>query len=103
MIRTNISDLKNRLSHYLRLVKAGEVVEIVDRNKPLARIEAIEGGQGAASGEKWLMNRIESGIITVPKSKASPSIFADLSHMAMENGEYAGVLEALKEERREGR
>ena len=42
MVRTNISNLKNRLSHYLRLVRAGEVVEITDRKMPLARIEAID-------------------------------------------------------------
>lgn len=34
----NIRELKSRLSHYLRLVKAGESVEIAERGKPIGRI-----------------------------------------------------------------
>jgi antitoxin (DNA-binding transcriptional repressor) of toxin-antitoxin stability system len=54
MVRTTISDLKNRLSHYLRLVRAGEVVEIFDRKMPLARIEAVSGLEGKKSDTGWL-------------------------------------------------
>ena len=77
MIRTNISELKNRLSHYLRLVKAGEVVEIVNRKIPLARIEAVEGIQG--------------------------NDFTRLDQVVSEKGKYTGALKALKKERDEGR
>jgi prevent-host-death family protein len=41
MLRANITEIKNRLSHYLRLVKGGEEVEIIDRKTPLARIVGI--------------------------------------------------------------
>jgi prevent-host-death family protein len=34
----NIRELKNRLSHYLRLIKAGKSVEITERGKPIGRI-----------------------------------------------------------------
>ena len=34
----NIRELKSRLSHYLRLVKAGESVEIMERGTPIGRI-----------------------------------------------------------------
>ena len=34
----NIRELKSRLSHYLRLAKAGESVEITDRGTPVGRI-----------------------------------------------------------------
>ncbi|MFA6108085.1 MAG: type II toxin-antitoxin system prevent-host-death family antitoxin [Candidatus Latescibacterota bacterium] len=34
----NIRELKSRLSHYLRLVKAGESVEIAERGTPIGRI-----------------------------------------------------------------
>ena len=34
----NIRELKGRLSHYLRLVKTGETVEITERGAPIGRI-----------------------------------------------------------------
>ena len=34
----SIQDFKSPLSHYLKLVKAGHIVEITERGKPLARI-----------------------------------------------------------------
>lgn len=37
-----VTDLKNRLSHYLRLVARGESVTILDRGRPVAQIVRIE-------------------------------------------------------------
>ena len=34
----NIRELKSKLSHYLRLAKAGESVEITERGTPIGRI-----------------------------------------------------------------
>jgi len=34
----SIQDFKSPLSHYLKLVKAGHIVEITERGKPLARM-----------------------------------------------------------------
>ena len=34
----NVRELKSRLSHYLRLTKAGESVEITERGTPIGRI-----------------------------------------------------------------
>lgn len=36
--RVSIRELKSRLSYYLRLVKAGESVEIAERGTPIGRI-----------------------------------------------------------------
>ena len=36
--RVNIRELKSRLSHYLRLAKAGKSVEIMERGIPIGRI-----------------------------------------------------------------
>jgi prevent-host-death family protein len=38
-----VTDLKNRLSHYLRLVARGESVTILDRGRPIARLTRVEG------------------------------------------------------------
>lgn len=103
MIRTNISDLKNRLSHYLRLVRAGEVVEILDRRVPLARIEAVSGIQDKKSGNGWLQRMVELGVITAPKLKASRSALGRMDKVISEGGQDTGALNALKKEREDGR
>ena len=36
--RVSVRELKSRLSHYLRLAKAGQTVEITERGKPIGRI-----------------------------------------------------------------
>lgn len=46
MKKAAVTDLKNRLSHYLRLVARGEAVTIVDRGEPVARLTRIEGDDG---------------------------------------------------------
>jgi prevent-host-death family protein len=38
MRSTNIADLRNRLTHYLREVRAGEEIVVRDRQRPIARI-----------------------------------------------------------------
>lgn len=47
MQKATISELKNRLSAYLKKVRAGQTVVIFDRDQPIARIERIEGGDAA--------------------------------------------------------
>jgi len=37
-----VTDLKNRLSHYLRLVARGENVTVLDRGRPVARLSRVE-------------------------------------------------------------
>jgi prevent-host-death family protein len=37
-----VTDLKNRLSHYLRLVARGEHVTILDRGRPVARLSRVD-------------------------------------------------------------
>ena len=42
MEKVTISQLKNQLSAYLKKVRAGESVLILDRNRPVARLESVE-------------------------------------------------------------
>lgn len=37
-----VTDLKNRLSHYLRLVARGESITITDHGQPVARLSRID-------------------------------------------------------------
>jgi antitoxin (DNA-binding transcriptional repressor) of toxin-antitoxin stability system len=41
-MRVGTKELKNRLSHYVRRVRAGEVVEITDRGTVVAEIRAVD-------------------------------------------------------------
>ena len=36
-----VTELKNRLSHYLRLVRRGETVTVLDRGKPVAQLTPV--------------------------------------------------------------
>jgi antitoxin (DNA-binding transcriptional repressor) of toxin-antitoxin stability system len=48
MKSVNVAELKNRLSHYLRLVRRGEAILVRDREQVIARLEPA--GDAAASG-----------------------------------------------------
>lgn len=48
MKSANVAELKNRLSHYLRIVRRGEAVLVRNRNRVIARIEPA--GEGEESG-----------------------------------------------------
>ncbi len=41
MEKVNISEIKNRLSAYLRKVREGQVILIMDRDEPVARLERV--------------------------------------------------------------
>ena len=54
--------LKNRLSHYLRQVKDGEVVRVTDRGHVVAEIRAVEP---TATSEHDLLAELEAaGLVT---------------------------------------
>lgn len=42
MKRVGVAELKDQLSKHLRAVEAGEVIEVTDRERPIARIVPVE-------------------------------------------------------------
>ena len=97
MESANISTLRNRLSEFLRKVRAGQPVLILDRGRPVARIERIErvGGAGGADDER--LARLEAaGLVRRP---VRPVPFAALN--AAPPQPERSVLAALIEERTE--
>lgn len=42
MKRVGVAELKNNLSRHLRAVEAGEVLEVTDHDRPIARLVPIE-------------------------------------------------------------
>lgn len=66
MIRVSITELKNKLSSYLRLVREGEIVEIMDRSVPIARIESIK----STSSDDAVRDRlVRDGIVAPARVK----------------------------------
>jgi antitoxin (DNA-binding transcriptional repressor) of toxin-antitoxin stability system len=103
MIRANISDLKNRLSYYLRLVKGGEVIEIIERRTPLARIEGVSDVQPGKGTPGWLTRVHDLGIVVLPRRKKVESDFSRIESVVSSGRKHTGALEALIEERVSGR
>jgi len=95
MKKANISDLKNRLSSYLRMVRSGETVLVMDRNRPIARIERVGG---APAGDERLARLEAAGLIRRPVAALPLELLA-----AEPPRSRKSVLEALLEERSESR
>lgn len=95
MEKATISQVKNRLSAYLRKVRAGETVLILDRDQPVA---VIEGVRDIERTDERLARLESKGLI---RRATEPLDTKSLRTEPIEGGET--VLEALLEERREGR
>jgi antitoxin (DNA-binding transcriptional repressor) of toxin-antitoxin stability system len=95
MEKVTISELKNRLSEYLRKVRAGRGVLIFDRDRPVARLERVEGD--AAHDDK--LGRLERAGL-VRRAKSPPPL---KNLRAAVPKAARSVTRALIEERGEGR
>jgi prevent-host-death family protein len=58
-ITASIRELKSRLSHYLRLAKRGQIVEITERGRPVGRIVPV-----ACPLEDRIEAAIRSGLVS---------------------------------------
>jgi prevent-host-death family protein len=102
MIQVNISEMKNRLSHYIRLARGGEEVEIVDRKTPVARLVHVSQGSVGRRHAPWIQEVIQLGIVTRPNRAKLPAEI--LSRTDVPGGrKKAEVLKALLDERETGR
>jgi prevent-host-death family protein len=44
MSRVGVAELKNNLSRHLRAVQTGEVIEVTDHDRPIARLVPVASG-----------------------------------------------------------
>ena len=99
MIRASVSETKNRLSHFLRLVRGGEEVEIMDRDTPVARIVHVSRSSETNKKATWVMEAIRLGLIAPPQKKELSPDFFNTNKILLE---AKGVLQALlRRERRD--
>jgi antitoxin (DNA-binding transcriptional repressor) of toxin-antitoxin stability system len=95
MKKARISELKNRLSYYLRFVRRGESVVVYDRDRPIARIEAVR--ESRTETPDWTDELERAGILRRPTA-ALPHRWLDARPSAEPD-----IVAALLEERESGR
>jgi len=94
MQKASVSQLKNRLSAYLRIVKAGKNVLILDRDEPIATLEPIKASQADAR-----LKRLRKDGLIRPSSGQVPLKLLRASAPKPKQS----LLAALLEEREQGR
>jgi prevent-host-death family protein len=96
MRKVSITDAKNRLSALIDSLKGGSPVLIVDRGRPVARLEPVP-----ATDEDGRVERlVREGIVRAPRMALPQSLLSEELPRAKGDG---SVVAALIEERREGR
>lgn len=95
MTRATVTEAKNHLSALLKKVRAGEVVLIVDRGVPVARLEPVGQRPGEDSGRLERLER--QGLVRRGSGDPRRILREPPPNLG------ASVLEALLEERRTGR
>ncbi len=101
MITSNISTAKNELSRLLHLVQTGETVTILDRKKPIAKLVPIPKALDEEP-QKRLSKMAAQGLLALP-DKPTQKIPDFLTITDLPCTQPVGTLEALLEEREEGR
>lgn len=97
MIQVNIAELKNRLSHYLRLVRRGTAILVRDRDEIVARLEPVTHSKAGGTDAERL-DRLEGrGILRRGKGKIGRELLSRRPRVR------ADVVRTLLEERAEGR
>jgi antitoxin (DNA-binding transcriptional repressor) of toxin-antitoxin stability system len=97
MKRANIAELRNRLSYYLRFVRRGQSVMVLDRQRVIARIDPVRNPDEVAESSVWPGGLIQSGVLRAPRSELKPG------WLARRPAARANVVSALLAERETGR
>lgn len=97
MKKATLTETKNNLSALVDQVRHGETILILDRGRPVARLESVLGEGDDPEGR---LARLERGLLR----RASTPLPRDvLMAPPPRTGQGASVLEALLAERRESR
>jgi antitoxin (DNA-binding transcriptional repressor) of toxin-antitoxin stability system len=98
MKKASITEAKNNLSALIDGLKSGSSVLILDRGRPVARLEPVSAE--AADWDERIARLVRQGLVRPRRKPVSRELFrSDLPATR----EGFSVLDALLEERREGR
>ncbi|HXW08197.1 MAG TPA: type II toxin-antitoxin system prevent-host-death family antitoxin [Vicinamibacterales bacterium] len=98
MKRASITEAKNNLSALIDRVKGGAPVLIVDRGRPVARLEPVTAT--GSDDDSRLARLVRDGIVRPARTVASKGLFASKPPSAKKG---ASGVRVLLEERRDGR
>ena len=99
MKRASITEAKNRLSALIDGLKGGSPVLIVDRGRPVARLEPVTSG-GDPNQDGRLSRLVREGVVRPGRASLSRAFFKSRPPRPNKG---ASASAALIEERREGR
>jgi prevent-host-death family protein len=99
MKKASITEAKNGLSKLIDGLKSGSPVLIMDRGRPVARLEPVSGGADADDSGR-LERLVRAGIIRPARTPLPKSLFTE-PPPRVKGGE--SIVDILIEERREGR
>jgi prevent-host-death family protein len=99
MKKASISEAKNNLSALIDSLKGGMPVLIIDRGRPVARLEPVI--VGPEEGQEGRLSRLLRDGLVRPRRAAPPGSLFKSSPPRADAG--ASAVDALLEERREGR
>jgi antitoxin (DNA-binding transcriptional repressor) of toxin-antitoxin stability system len=99
MKKSSVTEAKNNLSALIDGLKGGSPVLILDRGRPVARLEPVTSGLEAERDGR-LSRLVRSGIVRPRRAAPPRTLFSDQPPRAKAG---ASVVEALLEERRQGR
>jgi prevent-host-death family protein len=98
MKKASITEAKNNLSALIDAVKSGSPVLIVDRGRPVARLEPVSGA--ASDDDSRLARLVRDGIVRPARDGVPKGLFATKPPRAKKG---VSAVRALLDERREGR
>jgi prevent-host-death family protein len=99
MKKATITEAKNHLSRLLEEVKSGTTIIILDRNKPVARLEPV--GSDEATNDDRVATLVAQGLATAPRHRLDIDSF--LSRKMIRLPARTSAVQALLEERAQGR
>ena len=98
MKKASISEAKNNLSALIDSVKGGSPVLIVDRGRPVARLEPVAGSESGQDDR--LARLVREGVVRPARRPASRALFTGTPPRPKRR---VSAVRALLDERREGR
>ena len=101
MVRVKIRELKNRLSYYLRLVRGGETVVILDRDRPIGEIRPRQSEAEGNAVAHYLEELELRGLLVKPTRESGPSAteIVALAKRRKERPDWRGAYAAEREDR----
>lgn len=98
MKKTSITDAKNNLSALIDSVKGGSPILIVDRGRPVARLEPVAGTH--PDDDSRLARLVRDGVVRPARGGAAKAVFATKPPRPKRG---ASAVRVLLEDRRDGR